>query len=322
MKYRSARSLSVIFLMFAVATLAVAQERRMVLSGEIASPAYEGWWPNEDGTFKLFFGYMNSNWEQEFDIDVGPQNYFSVVEAGELDDLSTDAYDFAQADRGQPTHFYPRRNPFLFTIDVPADFGEKELVWTLQSKASHLARAYGTLKADYRIDPQVISTEVGGAFGSLDERLRTNISPELTLEGEAFRSVRVGQPLDLAVTVIDPDNLPARSNRPPPSTPAQIYRPPQSIVASSGPGERFSWMVYRGPAKNASFMPVQMKTYTDTRVYANSAWSPPFTIPEPPENNRWTATVTFDQPGEYVLRGVASDGSMFTYQNVNVTVTR
>ena len=163
---------------------------------------------------------------------------------------------------------------------------------------------------------------MGGAFGSLDERLRTNISPELTLEGEAFRSVRVGQPLDLAVTVIDPDNLPARSNRPPPSTPAQIYRPPQSIVASSGPGERFSWMVYRGPAKNASFMPVQMKTYTDTRVYSNSAWSPPFTIPEPPENNRWTATVTFDQPGEYVLRGVASDGSMFTYQNVNVTVTR
>ena len=81
-------------------------------------------------------------------------------------------------------------------------------------------------------------------------------------------------------------------------------------------------MVYRGPAKNASFMPVQMKTYTDTRVYANSAWSPPFTIPEPPENNRWAATVTFDQPGEYVLRGVASDGSMFTYQNVNVTVTR
>ena len=30
--------------------------------------------------------------------------------------------------------------------------------------------------------------------------------------------------------------------------------------------------------------------------------------------------ITFDKPGEYVLRGVASDGSMFTYQNVNVTV--
>ena len=64
-----------------------------------------------------------------------------------------------------------------------------------------------------------------------------------------------------------------------------------------------------------------MKTYTDTRVYANSAWSPPFFIPEPPEDNIWNATVTFDRPGEYVLRGIASDGSIFTYQNVNVTVT-
>ena len=34
MKYRSARLLSVIFLIFAVATLAVAQERRMVYLGK------------------------------------------------------------------------------------------------------------------------------------------------------------------------------------------------------------------------------------------------------------------------------------------------
>ena len=168
----------------------------------------------------------------------------------------------------------------------------------------------------------MISTEVGGAFGSLDDRLRTNIPPELTLDGEAFRTVRVGQPLDLAVMVKDPDNLPARSQRPVPRTPEQIYRPPQSIVVSSGPGERFSWTVYRGPADRATFEPTQMKTYMDSRVYANSPWSPPFTIPLPPEGNRWSSQVTFDTPGEYVLRGIASDGSMFTYQNVTVTVTR
>ena len=294
----------------------------MVLSGDVVSPAYEGWWPNEDGGYKLFFGYMNSNWEQELNVPIGPGNYFSRVGEGELDDLTIDGYDFGQADMGQPTHFYPRRNPFLFTIDVPEDFGTDEVVWTLVTTNGHLARAYGSLKPDYRIDPQVISTEVGGAFGSLDDRLRTNIPPELRLEGEAFRTVRVGQPLDLSVVVTDPDNLPARSNRPVPSTPEQIYRPPQSIVAMSGPGTRFAWSVYRGPAKNASFEPTQMKTYTDTRVYSNSPWSPPWVIPEPPENDRWTATVTFDRPGEYVLRGVASDGSMFTYQNVTVTVTR
>ncbi|MCI5108047.1 MAG: hypothetical protein MRY76_15185, partial [Pseudomonadales bacterium] len=156
-----------------------AQERRMVLSGELLSPAYEGWWPNPDGSFRLFFGYMNSNWKQQFDIPVGPENYFRIVEEGELDDLEESGYVTAEADMGQPTHFYPRRNPFLFTIDVPADFGEKEVVWTLHSQGDHVARAYGSLYPDYRIDPQVISTEVGGAFGSLDDRLRDNIAPEL-----------------------------------------------------------------------------------------------------------------------------------------------
>ena len=43
---------------------------------------------------------------------------------------------------------------------------------------------------------------------------------------------------------------------------------------------------------------------------------------EPPADNRWVATATFSEPGTYVLRGVASDGSLFTYDNVTVTVTR
>ncbi len=39
-----------------------AQTRFMYLSGQNASPAFEGWWPNDDGSFTLFLGYMNSNW--------------------------------------------------------------------------------------------------------------------------------------------------------------------------------------------------------------------------------------------------------------------
>ena len=56
-----------------------AQPRFMQLTGEIASPAFEGWWPNDNGTFKLFYGYMNSNWEEEFNIDIGSDNYFSFT---------------------------------------------------------------------------------------------------------------------------------------------------------------------------------------------------------------------------------------------------
>ena len=100
-----------------------------------------------------------------------------------------------------------------------------------------------------------------------------------------------------------------------------IYRPPSAIVPASGPGLRLSWMVYRGKAGNVTFTPDQMKTWTDTRAYANSPWSPPYTIPLPPPDGKFVAQATFAEPGTYVLRAVASDGSVFTYENVTVTVT-
>jgi len=289
-----------------------AQTRFMYASGQGLNPAYEGWLPNADGSFTLVFGYMNSNWQQEFDIPTGALN---AIEPG-------------GPDQGQPTHFYPRRNPFLFSIRVPADFGEKELIWTLTANGK-TEKAYASLKSDYQIDPQVISTEVGGDFGSLRDELRTNIPPELSV-AETKRSVKVGDPVSLVAVAKDPDNIPARRGAAKPlpegQTPtisaAALYRPPSSIVAQSGPGLRFSWIVYRGNAAAVTFTPDQMKTWTDTRAYANSPWSPPWTIPLPPADNKWQAEVTFSEPGTYVLRGVASDGSLFTYENVTVIVTR
>lgn len=64
-----------------------------------------------------------------------------------------------------------------------------------------------------------------------------------------------------------------------------------------------------------------MKRWTDTRAYANSPWSPPFTIPMPPPGGKWVAEATFREAGTYVLRAVASDGALFTYENVTVVVT-
>jgi len=288
--------------------------------------------PTPNG-YAMYFGYMNTNWLQEFDVPIGPDN---AIEPG-------------GPDQGQPTHFYPRRSPFLFIIEVAKDIGARELVWTLTTNGK-TEKAYASLKTDYQIDNQVISTEVGGDFGSLRDELRTNIPPELRVEGAKQRSVKVGEPLELVAFAGDPDNLPARrdgkpqprnasgqmpgeSAAPPaaprPAQPAGsanlanlIYRPPSSIVPSSGPGLRFSWIVYRGKAAAVTFTPDQMKTWTDTRAYANSPWSPPYTVPVPPADGKWSAQAIFAEPGTYVLRAVASDGSLFTYENVAVTVTR
>lgn len=86
-------------------------------TGASVAPVFEGWEPNRDGTFNLYFGYQNRNWQEELDIPVGPNNFFSP---GSLD-------------RGQPTHFLANRQKLVFAVVVPRDFGDQVLVWTLVS---------------------------------------------------------------------------------------------------------------------------------------------------------------------------------------------
>src|SRR6266699_2505924 len=92
-------------------------------SGQSITGAFEGWFPNPDGSFSLLLGYYNRNLKQDVDIPVGPNNR---IEPG-------------GPDRGQPTHFLPGRGWGLFTVTVPADFGSNKLTWTLISNGQPLA---------------------------------------------------------------------------------------------------------------------------------------------------------------------------------------
>src|SRR5690242_9310416 len=69
-------------------------------SGLNVAPAYEGWEIGADGAKYFLFGYMNRNWEEELDVPVGAENSFSP----------------GNPDQGQPTHFLPRRNRFIFRV--------------------------------------------------------------------------------------------------------------------------------------------------------------------------------------------------------------
>ncbi len=270
--------------------------RRSYATGQEVVPAYEGWEQNDDGSFNLVFGTMNRNWEEELHIPIGPHN---KIEPG-------------GPDRGQPTYFLPRRNRFLFRIRVPADFGDNEVVWTLTSPNGETKQAYGTLKPDYFMDDIVRMANNGaGVRGDLYK----NVSPELMFDGPLRRTAKVNEPIVLAVVARD-DGLPeVRPMRP--TDPAR----PSSLAPTSATGLRLSWFVYRGETNVVAFDPPQIKVWEDTRANSNSPWGAGWATPPPPKDDKWVVRARFSKPGTYVLRCIAHDGGLSTYEDVTFEVT-
>jgi hypothetical protein len=268
-------------------------------AGQNIAPVYEGWEKNPDGTFNLVFGYFNRNWEEEIDLPIGPDN---KIEPG-------------SPDQGQPTHFFPRRNRFLFAIRVPGDFGTRELVWTLTSHGV-TERAYATLKPDYFIDDIVVMNNfgAGGGGGGLPDTIG-NKAPILEVPGDPSRSADVGQPV--ALTAISSDDGKPKP-RPMPAPFSRLARAARG-TPNSATGLRLSWFVYRGPGK-VTFDPPQIKVWEDYREGGNSPWSAGWETPAPPLDGKWTTRATFSQPGTYVLRALAHDGGLMTYKDVTFVV--
>ena len=96
-------------------------------SGGPVIPIFEGWYPMPDGSYALSFGYFNVNTEEVLEIPQGPDNFIEP----------------AIYDGVQPTHFLPvpegdRRHWGVFTVKVPSDFGDGDVVWSLR----HDGRTY------------------------------------------------------------------------------------------------------------------------------------------------------------------------------------
>ena len=308
-------------LLFAVGLLVVPSGRLdaqgIPLSGQDIAPAYEGWRNLPDGSIELIFGYFNRNLEEELNIPVGPDNN---IEPG-------------GPDLGQPTHFYPRRNRFVFRVRVPKDFGEttKELVWTLVSQGRKNT-TYATLHPDYYTDDVVVNANNGaGGGGGTCCGIHDNKSPELTVEGPLTRTVRVGEPVELTAVVTD-DGLPEVRRIPLvlPWTDLEDLSPALRARGRSGIGARccqdstsalrLNWYVYRGPAAHVTFDRQQFEHWEDFRDGRNSPFSAGWEPPPIPPGNRWTATATFGQPGTYVLRTLAHDGGLDATEDITVVV--
>src|SRR5262249_27087343 len=181
------------------------------------------WIRNRDGTFDMVFGYFNRNWKEEIAIPAGPDN----------------SVDADGPDRGQPTYFLPRRQPFVFRVRVPQDWGQKALTWSITAHG-RTEKAYGELLPVEEITERIIMTRGNLNPGDDDP----NKPPSILIA--PLESASVTSPFTLTALVTD-DGLP----KPRPLPKARSTSSGQ-INTSAGlrpRGLTVTWLEYRGPSK-------------------------------------------------------------------------
>ena len=224
-------------------------------SGQTVTPVFEGWYKNADGSFSISFGYFNRNASERLEVPIGPAN---AVSPGE-------------ANQGQPTNFHTRRHWGVFAVRVPADFGDKTVIWTLMVRGKRYAIP-GHLKPNWEIDalqgeagsgntPPAVRFDSAGAAGR----------GPAGIYGASMKA-SVGKPLTLSVFATD-DGTADRS------------------IASEGRANAavsLMWFKHQG---------VGEVTFATAELQA------------PGPIGKATTTATFSQAGEYVLRVRANDAS-------------
>ena len=242
--------------------------------GQDVVPSFDGWLRNSDGSFTMVFGYMNRNYEEELTIAPGPDNQL----------------DPGPPDQGQPTYFLPRRHAWVFRVKVPADWGNKELVWTIKSHG-RTEKAYGSLQSDEEIIERLIMTR-GNLSPGLDD---PNQPPSVSVA--RVQGAMVGNPVTLTALVTD-DGLP--KPRPPKARPGVETGQAQTNNSTARPrlGLNVTWFEYRGPAQ----------VFFDDKN--------PILV----DNGQAVTKVRFKAPGTYVLRATANDGELSVSRDVTIDV--
>lgn len=240
--------------------------------GQNVAPVFEGWERNSDGTFSMVFGYLNRNYEEQMDIPLGSENTVTV---------GAEVF----GDKGQPTHFYPRRQRFLFKVVVPKDWDPKQkVIWSLTSRG-RTDQAKGWLQPEWELSDSVIIENMGGGVPDPG-----NKAPVVTVR--PAETVTLPNAATLVATATD-DGLPKPYRRAA-SNPDRDAQPQRPI------GVQIKWIQYRGPGK-VTFSP-------DSSAVVHG------------EPIALTSKATFSAPGTYVLRVTANDGQLYTSHDVTVTV--
>ena len=259
-------------------------------SGQTVQPFFEGWAHNPDGSFEMRFGYLNRNYVEELFVLIGANNRMTPDDS----------------DRGQPTFFYPRVNHRMFSVTVPADWGDRELVWQVTVR-EETYRAVGWLQPEWEI-----AANPSARFFAATEGHAANQAPTLVVV--AARTLTLPGTLTITATVTD-DGLPE---------PRQRRGGGRNILPTferNPDGPTVPVNVPQIQADNRS-RPTRTKvdqvdvTWTQLRgpigVTLESQGEP--------EDGVATVTAAFETPGDYLFRVAASDGAETVMEDIAVTV--
>lgn len=185
-------------------------------SGASVTGAFEGWYKNADGSFSILIGYFNRNQKETLDIPVGPNNHI----------------DPGGPDQGQPTYFLARRQWGVFTVNVPKDFAQKRLTWTITANGQ-------TTSIPLHLDPLwIVEPFEDAGVGNTPPVVRFQLGgTAYTGPPRGFAaslSAKSGDPLTLTVWLTDDGKI-APEARPRQGAPANI-----------------TWSKFRGPG-NVTF---------------------------------------------------------------------
>jgi hypothetical protein len=199
-------------------------------------------------------------------------------------------------DRGQPTHFLPGRLWGLFAIKVPADFGTQKITWTLTANGQTTVIP-ASLNTDYEISP-LVEAAIGNTppMLSFEENAPRTQGPQGMI---ISRTAKAGVPMELKLWALDDAKLTTSSGARPRNLGAPVT---------------LHWFKYRGPG--------EVKFSKDRpAVEGSGGTSGPF-------SGTASTSVTFSEPGDYMLHVVANDysgdgggGFQCCWTNAQVKVT-
>ena len=254
-------------------------------SGQSIQPFFDGWTHNDDGSFEFHFAYLNRNYVEEIHVPVGENNHVSP----------------GDPDQGQPTYFYPRQHSRMFSVTVPADFGDGEVVWEI-TVHGETYRAVGWLLPEWEIDLNPFANRTP------PDVLAANQAPSLTVASSVSGSA--GSPITIEASVSD-DGLP----------------PPREFRGGAGNPTPTFEPVDDGPTLPINVPQVQNQSrHRPTRSRAdgvNITWTQirgPIGARIETSEDVASVVATFEAAGAYLFRVQASDGPASVTELIEVTV--